>query len=42
MPVEDALRELRRCAGSQFDAHVVESFGEVVGARQGGAVPAVA
>jgi two-component system cell cycle response regulator len=26
IPVEDALEELRRCSGSQFDPEVVEAF----------------
>lgn len=32
MPIPDALDELERCAGSQFDAVVVQAFREVVGA----------
>ena len=31
MPVEDALAELRRCAGSQFDPAVVDAIVAVVG-----------
>lgn len=31
MPVDEALDELERCAGSQFDPHVVRAFREVVG-----------
>jgi HD-GYP domain-containing protein (c-di-GMP phosphodiesterase class II) len=31
MPVDEALDELERCAGSQFDARVVIAFREVVG-----------
>jgi diguanylate cyclase (GGDEF)-like protein/putative nucleotidyltransferase with HDIG domain len=31
MPVEDAVAELRRCAGSQFDEVVVEAFVRVLG-----------
>jgi diguanylate cyclase (GGDEF)-like protein len=39
--VEDALDELRRCAGGQFDPIVVEAFVSVVAARAvGGAAPA--
>ena len=30
MPVEDALTELRKCAGSQFDPKVVEALERVV------------
>jgi HD-GYP domain-containing protein (c-di-GMP phosphodiesterase class II) len=26
MPVEDAVAELRRCAGTQFDARLVEAL----------------
>jgi diguanylate cyclase (GGDEF)-like protein len=33
MPLEDALGELRRCAGSQFDPHLVEVFCRLVGER---------
>jgi len=33
MPVPDALAELRRCAGSQFDPAVVDTFALVVGER---------
>jgi len=32
--VEDALAELRRCAGTQFDAAVVDAFTAVVVARE--------
>jgi HD-GYP domain-containing protein (c-di-GMP phosphodiesterase class II) len=31
MPVEEALEELRRCSGSQFDPKVVERFVDIVG-----------
>jgi diguanylate cyclase (GGDEF)-like protein len=34
MPVADALAELRRCAGSQFDPAVVDAFTLVVGERE--------
>jgi diguanylate cyclase (GGDEF)-like protein len=34
MPVADALLELRRCAGSQFDPAVVEAFALVVSERE--------
>jgi HD-GYP domain-containing protein (c-di-GMP phosphodiesterase class II) len=34
MPVGDALAELRRCAGSQFDPAVVEVFALVVNERE--------
>ena len=30
MPVEDALAELRACAGTQFDPRVVEAFCEEI------------
>jgi putative nucleotidyltransferase with HDIG domain len=30
IPVEDALAELRRCAGSQFDARIVEALAELL------------
>jgi HD-GYP domain-containing protein (c-di-GMP phosphodiesterase class II) len=30
MPVEEALAELRRCAGTQFDARVVTVLSELV------------
>jgi diguanylate cyclase (GGDEF)-like protein len=33
MPLEDALAELRRCAGTQFDPEVVEAFIAVVKGR---------
>jgi diguanylate cyclase (GGDEF)-like protein len=33
MPLEDALRELRRCAGTQFDPNLVEVFCRLVGER---------
>ena len=48
MSADDALQELRRCAGSQFDPTVVEAFCDVArseartGARGGGDEPAVA
>ncbi|MBC7335022.1 MAG: HD domain-containing protein, partial [Clostridia bacterium] len=32
VPVEAALAELKRCAGSQFDPHLVEVFASVVSA----------
>jgi HD-GYP domain-containing protein (c-di-GMP phosphodiesterase class II) len=34
MPAGEALEELRRCAGAQFDAAVVSAIAEVVGATQ--------
>ncbi|MEO8091903.1 MAG: HD domain-containing phosphohydrolase [bacterium] len=34
MRSEDALTELRRCAGTQFDARVVEAFAVALGKRQ--------
>jgi diguanylate cyclase (GGDEF)-like protein len=34
MPVADALEELRRCAGSQFDPAVVDAFALVVSERE--------
>jgi HD-GYP domain-containing protein (c-di-GMP phosphodiesterase class II) len=34
MPNADALEELRTCAGSQFDARVVDAFVAVVGRRR--------
>jgi diguanylate cyclase (GGDEF)-like protein len=33
MPLEDALRELRRCAGTQFDPNLVEVFCRLIGER---------
>lgn len=30
MPEEDAIKELRRCAGTQFDPHIVEVFTELL------------
>ncbi len=33
MPVDDAIAELRRCAGTQFDPDVVDAFCEVLGVR---------
>jgi len=33
LPVDDALEELRRCAGTQFDPDVVEAFLRVLGRR---------
>ena len=35
---EDAVAELRRCAGTQFDPRVVEAFAEVLAARQAEAI----
>jgi diguanylate cyclase (GGDEF)-like protein len=35
MSLGDALRELRRCAGTQFDPHLVEVFCHLVGERSG-------
>jgi two-component system, cell cycle response regulator len=40
MPVEDALAELARCAGTQFDPRVVAAFGTVLAASETGAVAA--
>jgi HD-GYP domain-containing protein (c-di-GMP phosphodiesterase class II) len=31
MPVDEALEELRRCSGTQFDPDVVERFINIVG-----------
>ncbi len=36
MTLQDALRELRRCAGTQFDPHLVEVFCRLVSERAGG------
>ena len=36
MSVEDALEELRRCAGTHFDPIVVDAFGEVMAEREAG------
>ena len=33
MSLEDALAELRRCAGSQFDPHLVDVFCRLVSER---------
>lgn len=30
MPEEDAIKELRRCAGTQFDPHIIEVFTELL------------
>jgi HD-GYP domain-containing protein (c-di-GMP phosphodiesterase class II) len=30
MSVEEAIAELRRCSGTQFDADVVEAFASIV------------
>ena len=35
MPVAEALAELRRCAGRQFDARCVELLGPALGERAG-------
>jgi HD-GYP domain-containing protein (c-di-GMP phosphodiesterase class II) len=35
MPVADALAELRRCAGRQFDAQCVELLAQALGERAG-------
>jgi HD-GYP domain-containing protein (c-di-GMP phosphodiesterase class II) len=37
--VADALAELRRCAGSQFDPVAVEAFHEACATRRPAAVP---
>ncbi len=42
MPAEDALAELRRCAGTQFDPQVVAAFERVLADRAGEAAPTVA
>jgi HD-GYP domain-containing protein (c-di-GMP phosphodiesterase class II) len=34
MPLQDALAELRRCAGSQFDPALVDTFCELVAERE--------
>ena len=34
LPPEDALAELRRCAGAQFDPRVVETFAALVAERR--------
>jgi diguanylate cyclase (GGDEF)-like protein len=39
MTLEDALWELRRCAGTQFDPHLVEVFCRLVNERAGGDRP---
>jgi diguanylate cyclase (GGDEF)-like protein len=36
MTLQDALTELRRCAGTQFDPHLVEVFCRLVSERAGG------
>jgi diguanylate cyclase (GGDEF)-like protein len=40
MSLEDALGELRRCAGTQFDPHLVEVFCRLVGERSDARYPA--
>ncbi|MGO9321609.1 MAG: HD domain-containing phosphohydrolase [Solirubrobacteraceae bacterium] len=42
MTLQDALWELRRCAGTQFDPHLVEVFCGLVSERAGGARPTAA
>jgi diguanylate cyclase (GGDEF)-like protein len=39
MSLEDALEELRRCAGTQFDPHLVDVFCRLVSERAGDAPP---
>ncbi len=39
MSIHDALWELRRCAGTQFDPQLVEVFCRIVSERAGGALP---
>jgi response regulator RpfG family c-di-GMP phosphodiesterase len=34
MPIEDAVGELRRCGGTQFDPEVVEGFCDLVNELQ--------
>lgn len=42
MALEDALAELRRCAGTQFDPHLVAVFCRLVSERSDGARPTAA
>ena len=42
MTLQDALWELRRCAGTQFDPHLVEVFCRLVKERAGAAQPTAA
>jgi diguanylate cyclase (GGDEF)-like protein len=42
MTLEDAIWELRRCAGTQFDPHLVEVFCRLVSERAGGDRPTAA
>jgi diguanylate cyclase (GGDEF)-like protein len=39
MSIDHALRELRRCAGTQFDPQLVEVFCRIVSERSGDALP---
>jgi HD-GYP domain-containing protein (c-di-GMP phosphodiesterase class II) len=34
MPQADALREIKRCSGSQFDPKIVEAFSQVLVAEE--------